>query len=414
MELQKPTLKNDPNGNSTTSNPIVAVAGHICLDIIPSFQVQKRISGDLLVPGKLVIVGPALMAAGGAVSNTGLALHRLGVPTVLMGKIGCDSFGNIVLDLLNTHDSALTKGMIMAEASNTSYTIVISPPGCDRMFFHSPGANDYFSAADIDDTNLEGIRLFHFGYPPLMRLMYQDEGKELEKLFRRVHKQGITTSLDMAKPDPASEAGDVDWIPVLEKVLPFVDIFQPSLDEILYMIDGDMFHFLTEKHGEFDFIKFINTELLDRLADALVAMGSSVVAIKLGDQGLYLRTGPHVRQLAGAAGPAIDLAQWSNRQLLAPCFETNVVGTTGTGDCTIAGFLTSLLAGEGPINALRMAVGVGACSTEKLDATSGVPSRHIVHNRIVAGWQRKKVQIEKRGWKWLIDNSVWQGPRDRL
>ena len=76
------------------------VAGHICLDIIP--QIVRREGGlkALLAPGKLVDVGPATLSTGGAVSNTGLALHRLGLPTRLMGKIGDDGLGQTILELL--------------------------------------------------------------------------------------------------------------------------------------------------------------------------------------------------------------------------------------------------------------------------------------------------------------------------
>ena len=58
--------------------PLVAVAGHICLDIIPTFHSASREFKDILIPGKLIDVGPASMATGGSVSNTGIALHRLG------------------------------------------------------------------------------------------------------------------------------------------------------------------------------------------------------------------------------------------------------------------------------------------------------------------------------------------------
>ncbi|MCK4602884.1 MAG: carbohydrate kinase family protein, partial [Phycisphaerae bacterium] len=56
----------------------VVVAGHICLDIIPTFSELKGDLAAAFVPGNLINVGPAVTATGGAVSNTGLALHRLG------------------------------------------------------------------------------------------------------------------------------------------------------------------------------------------------------------------------------------------------------------------------------------------------------------------------------------------------
>jgi sugar/nucleoside kinase (ribokinase family) len=217
----------------------------------------------------------------------------------------------------------------------------------------------------------------------------------------------------LAKPDPKSEAGRVDWKLILERVLPFVDIFMPSIDEILYMLHRDIFHSLTQKHGEFNFIKFLGTELLDSLADTLIKMGSNIVAIKLGDQGLYLRTGKNIQRLAGTTDSTYENTLWSDRQLLAPCYHTNVIGTTGTGDCTVAGLLTGVTLGASPIDALTLAVGVGACCTENLDATSGVPSLNIVYNRINAGWKCRDVHIKTPGWIWLKDRSIWQGPRDK-
>lgn len=394
-------------------NKKIAVAGHVCLDIIPPFDSPQKKFDKLILPGKLIEVGPAIISTGGAVSNTGLALHRLGIPTVLMGKIGSDFFGKIILDLLNSQGHALTKGMVMSAKSHTSYTVIISPPGSDRLFLHFPGANDDFRATDLQDIHLGGFHIFHFGYPPLMRRMYQNEGRELEALFRWVQNQGITTSLDLAKPDPESEAGRVDWRLILERVLPFVDIFLPSVDEILFMLHRDIFHSFTQKHGEVNFIKFLDTELLDNLADTLIKMGSNVVAIKLGDQGFYLRTGNNIQRLAGATDSTNEITQWSERQLIAPCFHTNVIGTTGTGDCTVAGLLAGLTLGVNPVDALRLAVGVGACCTENLDATSGVPSLNLVYDRINAGWKCRDLHINKPGWKWLQDQSIWQGPRDK-
>lgn len=391
----------------------VAVAGHICLDIIPSFGSKERDPADLFTPGRLVEVGPAVVSTGGAVSNTGLALRRLGISTVMIGKIGPDFLGDLVLEVLRAHDPDLAKGMIIDGNSNTSYTIVISPPQMDRMFFHSSGANDTFSHTDVREEHLNGIHLFHFGYPPIMRNMYRNDGEALKELFQRVHSKGVMTSLDMAKPDPVSEAGRADWLRILERVLPYVDIFLPSLDEILYMIERETFDSLIDAHGETGFMDRIDTRLLDRLGARLIDMGTAVVAIKLGDQGLYLRSGTRIERLTCATGPQTNVAAWTNRQLLAPCFRTRVAGTTGSGDCTIAGLLTGLLSGIGPVEAITTAVGVGACSTEASDATSGVPSWQTVVDRIDAGWERLDINFSKPHWNWDANATLWKGPRDR-
>jgi hypothetical protein len=54
------------------------VAGHICLDVIPDLATSQDGFEQRFRPGHLVEVGPAAIATGGAVSNTGLALHKLG------------------------------------------------------------------------------------------------------------------------------------------------------------------------------------------------------------------------------------------------------------------------------------------------------------------------------------------------
>ena len=392
--------------------PQVAVAGHICLDIIPSFHSKNRNFSDILVPGKLIDVGPASVATGGSVSNTGIALHRLGIQTLMIGKIGSDQFGSMVSGLLNAQDPSLTGGMKIDSSGSTSYTIVISPPDRDRMFFHCPGVNDTFGNADIKDEQINGIRLFHFGYPPLMRKMFRHGGRELEELFQRVRKKGIITSLDMAKPDPESEAGSANWTRILERVLPYVDLFLPSLDEILFMLDRKTFDALIGQYDEASLPERVDTKLLDKLADTLISMGALAVAIKLGNQGLYLRTGARTERLANAAGSEADSTPWRNRQLLAPCFRTSVAGTTGAGDCTIAGFITGLLSGADPVAVITNAVGVGACCTETSDATSGIPAWQTVIDRINSGWQRLDPKIDMPGWQWDEGDAVWKGPGD--
>ncbi|MBN1943190.1 MAG: carbohydrate kinase family protein, partial [Phycisphaerae bacterium] len=91
------------------------VAGHICLDIIPNLDGQSKSFGELLRPGNLLVADPAAISTGGAVSNTGLALHRLGFPVALMGKIGRDLFGRGIQDVLRRYGEHLADGMIVSD-----------------------------------------------------------------------------------------------------------------------------------------------------------------------------------------------------------------------------------------------------------------------------------------------------------
>lgn len=215
----------------------VIVAGHICLDITPVFPDggTGRIE-DFLSPGKLVEVKGADVHTGGCVANTGLAMKILGADVTLMGKIGRDAFGDMVLNILRRYDA--DSGMLFSEGFSTSYSVVIAMPGIDRIFLHNPGANNAFRADDIPEDIPEDVSLFHFGYPPIMKAMYENDGAELVKLMRRMKAAGIATSMDMAAVDAASEAGRTDWEKILRLTLPFVDFFVPSVEELCFMLTG--------------------------------------------------------------------------------------------------------------------------------------------------------------------------------
>jgi sugar/nucleoside kinase (ribokinase family) len=366
----------------TTKSAVVA--GHLCLDVLPDLsQVKHGQFMTLFQPGQLIQVGPALFSTGGPVSNTGLALHKLGIRTRLIAKVGKDFFGEIVQSLVCQIDPRLVDGIVSDPESLTSYSVVINPPGMDRIFLHAPGANDTFRADDIDGHLVSKADLFHFGYPPIMRSMYQNGGIELVNVFRKAKDTGVTTSLDMAFPDPSSESGRANWNEILQKVLPYVDIFLPSIEEILFMLRRKAYEQF-EANGAV--LRMITQPLLDEFSGSLLEMGAKIVGIKLGERGFYLRTAADLSGM-GRAAPE-DLVAWQNQQIWVPCFKVNVVGTTGSGDATIAGFLSALLRNYSPAQAATMAVAVGACNVEAVDAISGIQSWDETLKRVNAGWNQ--------------------------
>ncbi|MHC4717865.1 MAG: carbohydrate kinase family protein, partial [Planctomycetota bacterium] len=174
-------------------------AGHICLDITPQFSasVADRSLDQLLRPGSLVVVDRAAVSTGGGAANVGLSARRLGLSVAMMGKCGDDVLGRTLLEVLRGFSADCAAGMRIAAGESTSYTVVLAPPGTDRVFLHCPGANDTFVADDVDLDLVARGRLFYFGYPPLMARMYAGKGEELAELLRRVKDRGVTVALDM-------------------------------------------------------------------------------------------------------------------------------------------------------------------------------------------------------------------------
>ena len=377
--------------------PQAVVAGHICLDLMPGLGSRPL---DLR-PGDLRVAGPVTISAGGAVSNTGLALHRLGVSTLLVALIGPDPLGGILRSALEAESPGLGDGLVVRAGEGTSYSVILSSATTDRIVVHFPGANDDFSSAEIEPEHLRGAELLHVGYPPLMRRLCADDGLELEGIMRAARQAGLATSLDTAEPD--ERIGEVDWRHLLARVLPQVDVFMPSLGEIEAMLGTSR---------PWDGVNPPDEVRVRSLAETVLELGAGIVGLKLGRFGLYLRT-------AGAARigtiaerlPGLDAQAWSDRELWSPIFEVPVKGTTGSGDATIAGFLAALLDRRNPVEALDLACAVGSLCVEGDDALSGIGGRDQAEARVRSNSPRPLPPVSK-AWGRAGSSGVLAGPGD--
>ncbi|MCI9463752.1 MAG: carbohydrate kinase family protein [Lachnospiraceae bacterium] len=369
----------------------VIVAGHICLDITPVFPDKKvKHPGEILSPGKLVQMGAADVHSGGCVANTGLAMKILGADVTLMGKIGTDAFGDMVCNVLKRYGAE--SGMLRDKKLSTSYSVVLALPGIDRIFLHNPGANDSFLADDIAQEALRDISLFHFGYPTLMRSMYEADGEELCKLMKRMKDAGIATSLDMAAVDADSEAGCADWKKILQRTLPFVDFFVPSVEELCFMLDRDRFIQWQRRADGADVTGVLDVEEDIRpLAEQCMEFGAKVLLIKCGAPGMYYCTAKEeILQKIGGGLPW-NLSQWADRAGFEKSYvPEKIVSGTGAGDTSIAAFLTAVLEGCPLAEALQLAAGTGASCVEAYDALSGLRSFPELREKMKSGWQKNE------------------------
>ncbi len=367
----------------------VIVAGHICLDITPVFADGTAAHVEqILSPGKLIQVGNADIHTGGAVANTGLAMKLLGNDVALMGKIGTDAFGSLVKNVLDQYEAA--DGMICDEASSTSYSVVLAIPGIDRMFLHHSGANDTFVAEDMDFHLIEEAALFHFGYPTLMRAMYESDGARLVQLMQRVQAAGAATSLDLAAVDPKSEAGRADWDVILHRTLPYVDFFVPSIEELCFMIDRERFEQLQVRAGGGDITDILDIEHdVKPLAEKCMAYGCKVLLLKCGAKGMYLQTAESekLKQISSRVG--LDASAWAKQSIFERSYvPERILSGTGAGDTSIAAFLTAMLEGENPQMSLHLAAATGASCVAAYDALSGLKPLDELRQKIEKGWEK--------------------------
>jgi sugar/nucleoside kinase (ribokinase family) len=220
-------------------------------------------------------------------------LSSLGSKVSFVGKIGDDQFGVLVNESL-ANKGVNTNYLIRSKEWNTGATIVLNFDE-DRAMVTYPGAMEHLTNRDIPDEALRLSKHLHFSSYFLQPGMQSG----IVDLFKKAKEFGLTTSLDIQW-DP-NEKWDFDY----KKVLPFVDVFLPNEQELL---------FLTKEKSIDDAVK-----KLSNVANHL--------AVKLGSKGSLLVTD----------GKSIFKESYLNK---------NVVDAIGAGDSFNAGFIFKFINGS--------------------------------------------------------------------
>lgn len=384
----------------------IAVVGHICLDITPKILGTDDRS---LIPGALYPCHGVDISLGGATANTGLALAKLGNTQVeIVARVGNDYFGSTISHMLDDAEG-IHHWLSRDEQVATSYSVIIAKKGIDRIIFHDSGANNTFRTDAIPFHAMQSVSLVHFGYPPMMQAMIANNGKELIHMFTMFKRQGATTSLDMCMP----KVEDVDshfWADLLTSVLPCVDVFIPSVEELLFMVDRSRYEAIHSTVGMDDFVNAVSLADLQRLGDFCIARKVGIVAIKCGKRGYYARSASAERLLGMGKGKPENLSNWQNRELFVSsvCVD-RVVSTTGAGDASIAGFLQALCEGESIEDTVAMACTVGSISTQSFDSVSALVPYASMRQRLHTQQYNSLPKCEDH---WKGESYLMFGPND--
>jgi sugar/nucleoside kinase (ribokinase family) len=268
-----------------------------------------------------VISSQVRMAVGGGAANRAAALGQMGIPVSIFSKIGNDEFGKFVLSELQSRQVNI-RGIAVASGQSTPFTFVGIHPGGERSFIHTPGANLTFNRSDLDEKKLLNADF----------LVYQDfwvlpklDGKSAAALLEKAQKRGMITVLDECwglGPDRKK----------LEMVLPFVDYFLPSFDDLASIYKG------------------VNPAAMVGL---LKAKGVNNVVLKMGRKGCLLST--------------------ENGCALIPSRATKIVDATGAGDAFDAGFIAGLSQGLSNMKSAIMGSRAAAACIAQVGGSSIVP-----------------------------------------
>lgn len=386
------------------------IAGSLVLDIVPVLRSQapKKL-GEIFAQGKATDLSEVVFYLGGEVGNTGLAMHKLGVPVNLIAKVGDDLAGSIAKQVLSSFGAHSQISVVPDLKTSTS--ISLTPVGMDKISLFSRGASQSFTDSDVSEAQLRDTDLFHFGYPTTMEGLYKNNGEGLLRLCQRVKQAGAACSMDMALPDLESLPGQVDWKAILPRVLPLVDIFLPSVEESLFLLERERYASMVAKTGGQNIIEELRMGEIPRIAEAFLAMGAKLVLLKLGKKGLYLRTGAHVGDMGRAS--LADPSPWRNREIWMPPFDGTVRSTTGAGDTAIAGFLASFLHGHKPEKALALASITAARSIACYDVVSGISTLEEMDAALGDSHPLLPVEVDAGYWRASGDAGIYYGRKDR-
>jgi sugar/nucleoside kinase (ribokinase family) len=291
-------------------NPDVLVLGE---DVRPAFGQQEK------------LVGSISLLVGGSAAITAVAAARLGLRVALAAAIGLDPAGEFMLGQLAAEGVDATAVKATADAP-TGMTVALSH-GSDRAILTAVGAMPALTSADIPVSLLARARHVHVSS---YFLLERSLGPGLAALLAAARRGGATTSLD-TNWDPAGRWGGAQ----LRGILAHTDVLLPN---------------------EAEARQLSGKPTIGAAAAALTACGPRLV-IKLGADGAVCFDAFRSYAIRPPAGSG-----------------SQVVDTTGAGDCFNAGLIAGLLDALELPAAARLGCAVGTASTHGPGGTSAAPN----------------------------------------
>jgi ribokinase len=289
----------------------VLVLGSINIDFV-SFVSRYPQPGETLVSNDFGIF------QGGKGANQAIALAKLDIPTLMLGKVGKDILSDFALSSLQ-ENGVDTTGISNSQKNSTgSASIWVNAQGQNSIVIY-PGAN-----GEVDeDFILQHEKFFDNASWFLTQFEVPLESILLALKFAKKH--GLKTVMD---PAPVKKINNDDIWGLVDYLLP----------------------------NEIELKELTRTENILKAIHLLKSRGVKEVIVKLGKQGAgYEDKGKLV------AFPAIPVEQR--------------VDTTGAGDCFIAGFLYGMLHQEDIAQAIRIANLTASYSIQKKGAAISFPKK---------------------------------------
>ena len=203
---------------------------------------------DLTQTGKNEQGVPTFAAnPGGAPANVVVAAARLGASTAFIGKLGRDSFGGYLRQVLE--ENGVDHSGLQESDSPTTMAIVSVDETGERSFRFLRGADCEMVPEDVDEDLARNSKILHFGSVSLTQGIARSA-----TIFtaRAAHRSGMLVSYD-PNYRPALWRTKQDALEWMSLPLPLVDIIKLAEEELPLLVGTDDLEagsrVLAEEHG---------------------------------------------------------------------------------------------------------------------------------------------------------------------
>lgn len=270
---------------------------------------------------------------GGDTSNAAIAAARQGARVAYLTAIGADAGGNSFLDLWQSEGIDTTHVVRDAINPTAVYLVHHSPAGHEFQYYRQGSAASAYAPAHVPDDAIRGAKiLFASG---------------ISQAISNSAADAVFHAIDVARHAGVRVAYDTNYRPRLWPPARASAIIHAAISQSSIALPG--LDDATALTGLSD---------PDAIVDFYLHLGPSLVALKMGAQGILLAT-PH------------------ERLRIAP-FPVQPIDATGAGDTFCGSFLARLIAGDKPPEAAAYAACAAALSTTGYGAVPPIPRAEAV------------------------------------
>ena len=289
----------------------ISVIGSCSMDLM--IEADRRPQAGETVMGKRLIVSP-----GGKGANQAVAAARLGEKVYMIGCVGNDAYGSMMLDTLKENGVNTDYVSVLDnEATGTAHIILAEG---DNSIIVLKGANDKVDK-NVVDSAFDIIKT-----SSLVMLQHEIPMDAIGYIIDRCYEEGI---------------------PVMLNPAPYMDIPEEWIEKVTY---------LTPNEHE----AALMFEGMDR--DEILKAHAGKVIMTVGKEGVVYGDGDDVVHVSG--------------------FTVSAVDTTGAGDTFNGAFAAARCDGLPLKEAVRFANAAAALSVQKIGAQGGMPWRSEVEEML--------------------------------